>query len=313
FTNLAQKKIQMGRTLTLFFTTFYIFLSIGYQSIAQDVVFPKQTTDKSLPINSANILVDTIFVKVDHYGQKLIEHEVGHGETLYSLAKYYGLSYSDLMFYNMQLESVYLDIGEKIYVPITNQQIIRKKEEGFSEDIHVPVYYKVKPGETLYRISKVYFRMSTDLLKSNNERETDNLKIGEPLLIGWFNTEGIPDSLVNSGESKIIFEANSKLRNYYVRQSEKKKEYFEDGVAFWNTKEKTSTSPSLYALHNKAPLNSVIRIHNPMTNRVLFAKVVGRIPKWTYSNNVKVVLPPFAAKSLGAIDPKFHVKIQYLK
>ena len=50
-----------------------------------------------------------------------------------------------------------------------------------------------------------------------------------------------------------------------------------------------------------------------MTRRTLYAKVVGRLPNTDLGPNVKVVLSPIAAKFLGARDPRFFVKIDYIR
>ena len=296
--------------------TFFLFTIFFFSAVFSAAQIPGTPQDTLItPVFKPRILAvgDTVMINVEAYNQKVIYHRVDQGQTLYGIARYYGISFSDLMFYNMELRGNYLKIGQVIRIPISTDLIIRKKSPDFVDSLHVPVVYRVKKGETLYRISRVYFRMATELLKANNGKADNNISVGDSLLIGWMNINGVPDSLALSGDHSVLFEANTKLRQFYIHQSQVKKEFREDGVAYWDHKEEASGSPSLYALHGKAPINSVIRVYNPMTNRVLYAKVVGRIPNAGYNSNVKVVLAPSAAKSLGAIDPRFHVKIQYLK
>jgi hypothetical protein len=84
----------------------------------------------------------------------------------------------------------------------------------------------------------------------------------------------------------------------------------DSGVALWN---KHSRVKGVYVLSNDAALNSMIEISNPMVQRKIFAKVIGNIPTNTYPDNVKVVLSPEAAMTLGALDSSFFVKLHYLK
>jgi len=49
-----------------------------------------------------------------------------------------------------------------------------------------------------------------------------------------------------------------------------------------------------------------------MNDRIIYAKVIGRIPE-AYERNIEVVLSPEAARKLGARDPRFFVKTTYLK
>ena len=79
---------------------------------------------------------------------------------------------------------------------------------------------------------------------------------------------------------------------------------------FWpkDSKEKGA----LYALHRQASIGTIIQVNNPMNDRIVYAKVIGRIPE-AYERNIEVVLSPEAARKLGARDPRFFVKTTYLK
>lgn len=89
-----------------------------------------------------------------------------------------------------------------------------------------------------------------------------------------------------------------------------KRMHRDSGIALWN---KESRIKGIYVLSNDAALNTMIEIINPMLQRKIFAKVIGNIPTNTYPDNIKVVLSPDAAISLGALDSKFYVKLNYLK
>ena len=70
----------------------------------------------------------------------------------------------------------------------------------------------------------------------------------------------------------------------------------------------------IFALHNSAPINSILEVTNPMNKRSIFVKVIGRPSRNVYFGpNVKVVLTPKVAKMLGARDSRFYVNINYLK
>ena len=56
---------------------------------------------------------------------------------------------------------------------------------------------------------------------------------------------------------------------------------------------------------------TIIEVLNPMTNRTVYVKVIGKIPDTAYRDEVAVILSPLAAKLLGAIDPRFFVKVKY--
>jgi LysM repeat protein len=64
-------------------------------------------------------------------------------------------------------------------------------------------------------------------------------------------------------------------------------------------------------LHRTAPIGTVIKITNPMTNRTTFAKVVGRFTDNESTKDVILVMTKSVAESLGALDKRFHVNISY--
>ena len=64
-------------------------------------------------------------------------------------------------------------------------------------------------------------------------------------------------------------------------------------------------------LHRTAPIGTVIKITNPMTNRTTFAKVVGRFTDNESNRDVIIVMTKNVADSLGALDKRFHVLISY--
>ena len=68
----------------------------------------------------------------------------------------------------------------------------------------------------------------------------------------------------------------------------------------------------MYALHREAAIGTVIQVINPMGGHPVYAKVIGRIPEG-YERNIEVVLSPEAARKIGARDPKFFVRVKFLK
>ena len=83
-----------------------------------------------------------------------------------------------------------------------------------------------------------------------------------------------------------------------------------NGLAIWNKKLNVN---GVFVLNNEAKLYTLMELYNPLVNRKIVAKVIGRIPDNTYADNVKLILSPEAAKSLKAIDQRFFVKYKYLK
>ena len=66
------------------------------------------------------------------------------------------------------------------------------------------------------------------------------------------------------------------------------------------------------ALHPTAPVGTIMRVRNEMTNLSVFVRVVGKLPDTGANNNVLIRLSPAAQEALGALDGKFRVELSYL-
>lgn len=95
-------------------------------------------------------------------------YTVKKGDTLWGISNMFGLSVSELKSLN-NLKSDNLSIGDVLYVK--------------SNPISYDNYYFVKPGDTLWGISRK-FNISVQKLKDINNLLSDNLYIGQKLLVG---------------------------------------------------------------------------------------------------------------------------------
>ena len=132
-------------------------------SLTSDVLYPGQ----NLKIRVLNYDVEECFGTdynlpvIDQY----INYTVNRGDTLYSIAKKYNTSVSDLININ-KLDNSNLVIGQIIKVPSSNSKVT----------------YTVQKGDTLYSIAKKY-QTTVDSIVSNNNLNTPNLSIGQVLQI----------------------------------------------------------------------------------------------------------------------------------
>lgn len=252
---------------------------------------------------------DTIFLSIEENGDKFFEHCMERKQTLYSLAKFYALSVEELYYYNSGLKEKPVAPGQAIRIPIPNGAIKRYKEKGFINWKHVPIFYVVKKGDTMFRIAKTLFRMPVDTLMMRNNLVSTTLKLGQKIHIGWMETAGVPEKLREGGDPNA--RRNAALEYLYGKEAQSKKVAEHQGVAFWQ--KKSSQDLDLYALHRWAPLNSIISVTNPMSKLTVHVKVIGRIPDSAYGDDIIVVLSPLAAKMLNARDPRFFVRVKYLE
>lgn len=116
---------------------------------------------------------------------------VKSGDSLWSISKKYGLTVDKLKELN-NLSGNMLSVGQKLLI----------KDTSSSNDLGV--YYTVKAGDTMYGIAKEY-NLSVDELKSMNNLTSNNLSIGQKLLVsgtGEVVTGGDYDTyVVKSGDN----------------------------------------------------------------------------------------------------------------
>lgn len=249
---------------------------------------------------------DSILLTVEG-GKKFIHHPIKPKQTLFSISRYYNIGLEELFEYNPNFRNdPNLRIGSRVKIPTPNKAIKRYKSSSFVTSENTCIYYVVQQGDNLYQISKRYFEMPVDSIALRNRLKNNAIQPGQRLLMGWMGIEGFHADwrpvrpVTESGVLKASYNEGKKNKNEISAQ----------GVCFWpkDSKEKGS----LYALHRDARIGSVINVNNPMSNRTVYAKVIGRIPKG-YERNIEVVLSPEAARKLGARDPRFFVKTKYLK
>lgn len=254
---------------------------------------------------------DTLLVSVNEWGEKVIEHRMEKKQTLYGLAKFYGLNAEELYPYNAQINVSTLHPGAIVHIPIPNAGIRRFYGKDFARWKFANLYYVTRKGDTMYKIARTYFRMPVDSLKARNGLQSDVVAPGIRLHVGWISTAGIPDSVRVNRQTGSDWQKSLSLQKSFAEQSGKKVVKEAKGVAYW---QKNGTKYSeLYCLHREAVIGTTIAVTNPMKNKTVYAKVIGRIPPGAYSQEVIIIISPTVAQMLGAIDGRFYVKIKYFE
>ena len=256
---------------------------------------------------------DSLYVEV-WSGQKYLLHKIKAGQTLYSIKRFYAVDLSDLYYCNPNLEANGLSVGQCLRIPLVSRALRRYRGASFVEEEHIPVYYKVKPSETLYRIARIYFRLPEEVVRDRNQLFSNQLHSNDILLIGWISKAGIPDSLKTiSGLPGILGEESQKNKYRYEVAFDGKNEQMLQGSACWDKAMDLSDKNKLYVLCSYVPKGRIVRLENPMTNRQLYAQVVAPKPNNSFTQGAIVLVTPTVAKALGGLDTRFYVKLYYCK
>ena len=111
-------------------------------------------------------------------------HEVQSGETLYSIAKKYNVTFDDIKKANEGTAGDALKIGQKIIIPIKGNPVAAQVKEAKKAEAKTPppsyFYHTVAAGETKYSIAKQY-GMTLQVLEALNPEAKDTLSVGQKL------------------------------------------------------------------------------------------------------------------------------------
>ena len=107
----------------------------------------------------------------DNTSSNFVVYTVKVGDTLYNIAKKYGVTVDEIINLN-DLSSNLLSIGEQLKIPIRNNMDVDNQYGT----------YIVQSGDTLYNIAKKY-GMTVSQLMAINKLESTSLKIGQVLKV----------------------------------------------------------------------------------------------------------------------------------
>jgi LysM repeat protein len=288
---------------------------------------------------------DVIF---DSYEQPVIMYNIDENNSVYKASKIFHQSVDNILTYNNITNTSDISKGRRIAIPIDFRYVFRGANvNNFNNTKFIPIYYTVKPKETLYRISKVYCQEAVNDMMVRNNLTSKDLDIGQKLIIGWLALDnktvndishsnqtvvGVVKPEVKSIKEETVSNVTSSSSNQTYNEGnivvgtdvsimdeviaidsietlspvvDFKKE---TGIAMWK---QSSKGHSKFALHQTAKLNSEIELYNPLVQRTVKAKVIGRIPKGAYNEDVSVIISPATAVSLGALDHRFKVTMTY--
>jgi len=286
----------------------------------------------------ANPLRDSIGIE-NRDGKKTILHKLDAKDNYYSLGRRYNVSPKAIMQFNNNAPLV---IGNVVKIPtdrsflentgkpqaivqptpppVVRQQPVAQTQQAPQQTAapaNQPTQeYKVSAGETLYAIAKRFGTTVENITAINSLTSTEltpgqiiKVPIGSPQAPAA--TAPAPQQEVTKQDNTIVAPVDSS-NNPHVNSPNRFGLYEKDekGVATWMDDADLDPNKKL-VLHRTAPIGTVIKITNPMTNLTTYAKVVGRFTDNESTKDVIIVVTKNVADSLGALDKRFHVIISY--
>jgi LysM repeat protein len=275
----------------------------------------------------ASPLLDSIGIE-NQDGKKVILHKLEPKDNYFSIGRRYNIKPNVIIQFNGNSS---LRVGQIIKVP-TEQYFVSATPQATvapsttsTDNAAAVTEYKVSAGETLYAISRRFNIKVEDIISQNNLR-SNNLTPGQILKIRSAAPTVVPltpppavvqqnsvipaakrdSALIAQTDSTVTADRRLPANRYGITERN------ERGVATYMDDTGMGLDPNKkLVLHRTAPIGTVLKITNPMTNRTTFAKVVGSFTENAATKDVVIVLTKSAADALGALDKRFQVTISY--
>ena len=268
---------------------------------------------------NATASIDSINVE-ELNGHKNIVHKVEAKESYYSIARKYSVNPQAIIQFNSNRS---LQIGTIIRVP-TERPFIesnnKNPQAGTGSKVAV-IDYKVGPREFLGMIARK-FNTTVEDLKTLNNLTSNNLAIGQIIRVpyGTASTEQLAPPPSAPIDTPVVGSVNQPTQIDSSRNASDRlklpparyglREVNERGVAIWMADDYLDGTKML-ALHQTAPIGTVVKITNPMTGKSTFAKVVGKFTQNESNKDVIIVVTKATADLIGVMDKRFQALLVY--
>lgn len=146
-------------------------------------------------ITSSLLLAQQNKFEVKGSGSEIyIEHIVTPKENFYSVGRMYNVNPKELASFNHLHFASGLNIGQILKIPLTKNNFTQEESAAVNEAL-IPLYHTVAAGETLYRLGVNYNKVSLASLKKWNHLSSDELSVGNPMIIGFLKVDKTQSAL----------------------------------------------------------------------------------------------------------------------
>lgn len=261
------------------------------------------------------------------------KHVVAEKETLYSVARLYGISVDDLRQMN-KLTNDALSIGQELTVKRSNlsEQPVIKSNPPTAQSLKG--VHTVASKETLFSISRQY-GVSVDQLKQWNSLSGNELSLGQTLFVVAPENQGMKTTNTTITEQSSVKTTNTSPAQAVTPAEQPKEsapsnaqpvistpvkisEAYKDGkevreAGLAELIEGTQGNRKYLALHRSAPIGTILKVKNQLNDREVFVRVIGQLPDTGGNDKLVIKVSKSAYDRLSAIDPKFMVEVTWYK
>ncbi len=249
---------------------------------------------------------DSIGIKTIE-GKSFVVYQMGKGETAYAVSRKFGVPFKDIAAANSGVDMGALKVGQQILVPVSFHNATPVESTATTQNLNT-AKEETSASQTTQTVSSpaVTENKTESIAQSNSETRTE------------------PEAVIANTENNVVSESTSseysgeKTKSFAMLyadyQSENMIAVSEKGAATWIENNNIETSGDrFYALSNTAPVGSIIKVRNMMNNRVVYAKVIGKLSESEVNAKVMVKLSSGAGERLNVLDNRFVVEVSYFK
>jgi len=282
-------------------------LKNNFRLIALFSFFLLNEADSQVLSKLWNDTKDTVYIDYSE-GQYFLSHLVKKEDNLSNIAISYGTSIAELKVLNGMTGNQLME-KKIIKIPVQYKNIKSPGQVNSLEKInYIPIYYKVKKGDTLFRLFRIYFPRDSSEIKKINLIKNSIIKIDSKLIIGYF-----PLQSIKKASTDVVFQPNIKKDPLSLNVNNSKITLVSVSGAAQTFDSPLEKTPYSFVLSNKIPEDSVVEITNPMSKKRIKGKVIGKIPPGKYPLDILLLLTKNDALDLGFLDLKFFVSVKYYK
>ena len=243
--------------------------------------------------------------------KKYKTHTVEKKETLYAIAKKYGVAVEEISKANPGIESGIKE-GQQLNIPVVSNPTVVVTPVIEVPAVKTGKIHKVEAKETLFGIAKKY-NVSVDEIKKANPELIDGLK------------EGMEISIPVKGNKNTTVNTNPVVKPVVVKEKEEDKpevvipaqnqpkgefkKITENGMA--ELLESKVEAPKFQAMHKTASVGTIIQVSNETTGQKIFVRVIGKLTDPS-DNKVIIKISQKALDRLGVKEKKVPVTLVYI-
>ena len=134
------------------------------------------------------------------FSQKTIKHTVVSGESIYSIAKKYDVSESDIYELNPKSKGALLQLKTILLIP--NKKSKSKNNKEVSSSKNATETHIVESGESLYKIAKKYDISLEKLKELNPDIKPESIQIGDKIVVSAKKVKDVPKEKEAPKENK---------------------------------------------------------------------------------------------------------------